>query len=114
MMAAKVDPKMRALKLLVAAMGALLVLGTAALVWAVIYRVQHRPPAAVAKPAASTVVALPSGARVEGSDVAGDRVAVRLALPDGGHEILIFDLRNGARIATIELRSSGSPGDASR
>jgi hypothetical protein len=106
---------MRALKLLVAGMGVLLALGTAALVWAVVYRVNHRPPAPVAAgTAGTTVVDLPPGARVESSEVAGDRLVLRLAMPDGGGRLLIFDLRSAASIGTIELRPGGASGEAKR
>jgi hypothetical protein len=107
---------MRALKLLVVGMGVLLVLGTAALVWAVVYRVNHRPPppAVASDRAGTTVVDLPPGARVESSEVAGDRLVLRLAMPDGGGRLLIFDLRSGARLGTVELRPAGASGEAKR
>jgi hypothetical protein len=105
---------MRALKLLVVGMGVLLVLGTAALVWAVVYRVNHRPPPMAAARPGTTVIDLPPGARVESSEVAGDRLVLRLAMPDGGGRLLIFDLRSAASIGTIELRPGGASGEAKR
>jgi hypothetical protein len=103
---------MRALKILVVVMGVLLVLGIAALVWAVVYRINHPPAAAptAAGTGARTVLDLPPGARIESSEVAGDRIVLRLALPDGGGQLWLFDLRNGARIGTIELRPGGASG----
>jgi hypothetical protein len=114
-MAGKVSRSMRALKLLVVGMGVLLVLGTGALVWAVVYRVNHpRPSPVTASKAGTTVIDLPPGGRVESSEVAGDRLVLRLALPDGSGRLLIFDLHNGAPIGTIELRPGGASGEAKR
>jgi hypothetical protein len=95
---------MQALKILVVVMGVLLVLGAAALVVGIVYKVNHRPvaggPSTIGQP---TNVALPAGAHVETTEMFGDRLVVRAALADGGIELILFDLRNGARVATIDL-----------
>lgn len=96
---------MRALKILVVVMGLLLVAGTAALVLAVMARVHHPRPAAAATLGRTTTVALPAGARLGASELSGERILVRVVLPDGGGELLLFDARTGARIATIELHA---------
>lgn len=105
---------MRALKVLVAVMGVLLVGGTAALVAAVLYRANHR----IASPAVSfsspvprqgfdrAVVDLPEAAIVLGVDLAGDRLVVRIGLAHGGQELILMDPQTGARLGTIELRPS--------
>jgi hypothetical protein len=99
---------MRALKLLVVVMGVLLVGGTAALIIAIIDRASHRaatPPAPVAgRGFDRTVIDLPAGARVLGSEAVGDRLAVRIALAEGGEALILIDPRSGARLGTIELR----------
>jgi hypothetical protein len=94
---------MRALKILVVVMGVLLVLGTAALVFAVANRVNH-PPAS-AKPVAPAEIELPPGARIVATEMSGERLLVRVALPEGGEELMIFSLANGTRLATITLRA---------
>ena len=94
---------MRALKILVVVMGVLLVLGTAALVVAVTNRINHPP--APPKPTAPTELDLPAGARIVATEMSADRLLVRVALAEGGEELLVFSLANGARLATITLRA---------
>ncbi len=97
---------MRALKILVIAMGVLLVAGTTALVIAVVARVNR--PATSAAPVATgaRTIELPPGSRVLAAEASGDRLVIRLALAEGDEELLIFDLASGARIATIMLRAN--------
>jgi hypothetical protein len=104
---------MRSLKILVVVMGVLLVGGAAALVAAVITRVERGPSGAVnADVAAPVHTALPSGSRILATELSGDRLLVRLALPDGGETLMLFNARNGAAIAVIDGR--GDRGDARR
>ena len=94
---------MRALKVLVVVMGALLVGGTVALIMAIVVRVERR--AALAPPAApaSHRVVLPPASRIIATTLAGERLLVRLALADGGEELVLFDACSGAEVAVIEL-----------
>jgi len=101
-MAAKVNRNMRALKLLVIVLGVLLAAGVAALAVAVGLRLNHAAPAP-ATGGGSAVLALPPGAKIVSTEVSGGRLVARIDLPDGGVELIIFDLANGARIATIDL-----------
>lgn len=105
---------MRALKVLVVLMGVLLVGGPAALVALIITRAGE--PAAPAPPARSglerAVIDLPEGARVLSAEAAGDRLVVRIALAQGGEELILIDAKSGARLGTIELRPTG--GEAGR
>jgi hypothetical protein len=104
---------MRALKLLVIIMGVLLVGGTVALTIAIVQRVNHRraaPPPVAGRGFDHTVIDLPAGARVLGSEAVGDRLAVRIALADGGEALILIDPRTGARLGTIELRAA-APGE---
>lgn len=95
---------MQGLKILVVVMGVLLVLGTAALVVGIVYKVNHRTaPALASSTIGPTSIALPLGARIEATELSGDRLVVRVALADGGVELIVFDLRNGARLTTIDL-----------
>lgn len=96
---------MRALKILVVAMGVLLVAGTAALVMAVVERVNHRPTSTSATVPSAATIELPPGAHVIATQATGERLVVRVGLPGGSEEVLIFDL-NGKRIATIVLHAS--------
>jgi hypothetical protein len=108
---------MRALRLLVIVLGVLLVGGTLGLVVAIIVRAPHpsesrpaesrpeaRAPAAAAVVPFDTVLDLPAGAVVQSVQSAGARLAIHLALPEGGQQIVILDPGSGARIGTIELR----------
>jgi len=94
---------MRALKILVVVMGVLLVLGTAGLVIAVANRINHPP--APAKPATQTEIDLPPGARIVATEMNADRLLVRVALAEGGEELIVFSLASGSRLATITLRA---------
>jgi hypothetical protein len=103
---------MRALRLLVIVLGVLLVGGTLGLVVAIIARAPHpsesrpemRATAASTGVPFDTVLDLPAGAVIQSVQSAGARLAVHLALPEGGQQIIILDPGSGARIGTIELR----------
>ncbi len=94
---------MRALKLLVIALGVLLAAGVAVLAVAVVLRLNHGSPPAPVTGSGSAVITLPPGAKIVSTEASGGRLVARIDLPDGGVELLIFDLANGARIATIDL-----------
>jgi hypothetical protein len=101
---------MRALKILVVVMGMLLVGGTAALVFAIIIRANHRaaaPSATATTPAGrgfGEAIDLPPGASVLGVEGVGERLVIRLGLAQGGEALLLVDPRTGAKLGTIELR----------
>jgi len=92
---------MRALKILVGVLGVLLVAGTVVLVSVVVARIERRPAAAADAGAAPVRSALPPGSRILATDLSGDRLLVRLALPDGGEALVLFNARNGAEVAVI-------------
>ena len=103
---------MRGLKALVIILGVLLVGGTVTLVGAIIWRGSHRgavdsaaaPPLGTPGKPFETTLDLPAGATVASTDVAGERLVLKLALPDGRQQIVIVDIRTGARLGTIELQ----------
>ena len=96
---------LRALKILVAAMGVMLVAGVAALIVVIAGRVSPRQPAAIpAPPFAAAPIEVPAGARVETLGVGGDRVVLVLVLPDGDRQLVIIDQATGRRVGTIPLR----------
>jgi hypothetical protein len=93
----------RALKILVAVMGMLLVGGFAALAAVVAVRLSHRaPPAASAFTAPP--VALPQGATIERMSAGPDRIVLEIALIDGTRQLLVVDLQTGRLLGTIPLR----------
>jgi hypothetical protein len=98
------------LKVLVVVMGAMLVGGTAVLTAAIIARSGNRAADARALHFERAVIELPEGARVLGTEAAGDRLVVRIALAAGGEQLLLIDARNGERLGTIELRLGGGGG----
>ncbi len=108
---------MRALKLLVIALGVLLVAGIVALGFAVQYRLKHPRPATAAGPAIAsagvpraTTLDLPEGARVAGAEASGDRLVVRIELAGGGAELVVINLATGSPIATVTLRPKAGAG----
>ncbi len=96
---------MRALKLLVIALGVLLLAGIGVLAAAVVWRINHANSTSPAQPAPPAVrrIVLPSGAKVIATDVDAGRLIVRVDIPGNGVRMLVFDLATGAEITTIEL-----------
>jgi hypothetical protein len=95
----------RGLKFLVIVMGVMLIVGVAALVAGVAYRLQHpRPAPTAAPPFAAAPIDLPPGARIGTIGVGNDRVVLDIALPDGTRELVIIDLASGRRLGVIPLR----------
>jgi hypothetical protein len=93
---------MRALKTLVIVLGVLLVLGTIGLAVAIVARVAHRSPPG---PPHHTID-LPPGAEIAQSEIAGDRLVLRLRLPGGDARVIVLDLRSGALVATLDLHEA--------
>jgi len=94
---------MRGLKILVVAMGLLLVAGFAALVAAIGLKLSHRAPPPAAAFAAPPI-ALGPGARIERMSTGPDRIVVAVALADGTRQLLVIDLQTGRLLGTIPLR----------
>lgn len=97
---------MRALKLLVIFLGLLLVVGVVALAAGVVYRMERLPARQPTELA--NRIELPPGAKLGTTEVANGRLVVRVDLPGGGGEILLFDLASGSRLGTIELAPAPS------
>ncbi|HUK61643.1 MAG TPA: DUF6476 family protein [Stellaceae bacterium] len=95
---------MRGLKVLVVVMGVLLAAGTAALIVAVVIRVERGERAAATSGASAGPLhtALPAGSRILGTELEGDRLAAHVALAGGGEAIYLFNARTGATVAVIE------------
>jgi hypothetical protein len=100
----------RALKILVVAMGIMLVGGFVALIISIAYMARHRQeaaPDAAAAPApyAAPAVELPSGARIETMALSANRLVLSIILPDGNRELLVLDPASGRHLGTIPLRT---------
>jgi hypothetical protein len=97
----------RALKILVAVMGIMLVAGVAVLVIIIAGRMSRGGPAtAPSQPFAAAPLDLPVGARLETIGVGPDRLVLDLVLPDGNRELWVIDLASGRRLGAIPLRTA--------
>jgi hypothetical protein len=92
---------MRALKALVVIMGIMIVGGFAILVAAIIGRAPRNGNA----PHSFSVntIDIPREARIEAMTAGSDRLVLDLLLPDNRRQLLIIDLRSGARVGIVEL-----------
>ncbi len=102
------DPRLRWLKPLVIGLSALFVILLLVLMVGMITGVpgrkaQSAPPAGVNTMEQS--LGLPAGARVMESFGAGDRVILRVQLPDGGERLLSLDARSLAPLAGLTIQS---------
>lgn len=101
---------MRALKLLVVAMGVLILTATAVLVTIVINRAGQLGGSTQA----DRTVSVPQGFHITATDLSGDRLLVRLeghAPGEAGDEVrlMVFDLAHGASVRMVRLVPSGAP-----
>jgi len=95
---------MRALKILVAVMGIMLIGGFAVLVAVIAGRLSRGANIPRSLPAAA--VDIPSGARIEAMAAGTDRLVLGLVLPEGRRQLVVIDLATGSRLGTIELRAA--------
>jgi len=97
---------MRALKILVAVMGVMLVAGLAVVIVTIFNRATQRQASvpAVSGSFGHTAVTLPAGARVVEMREAGGRLVLRLQRADGSDMLLILDLATGTEIGSIDLK----------
>jgi hypothetical protein len=100
-----------ALKAIVIIMG-LMILAALTLLGAIVagrftHRTAERPEAISAAPGSAAYVApgidLPQGAQVEKMTLAGNRLVLDVALPNGEGELIILDVATGKRVGTIPL-----------
>jgi Family of unknown function (DUF6476) len=107
----------RALKILVAVLGVMLVGGVVVLGVAIVQKIAHRHtrpvevtettmPAKVAHHA----ITLPAGVRVLGIAGDGNRVILRLGIAGGGEALWLIDWGSGARLAAIDLTPTAGAG----
>jgi hypothetical protein len=93
---------MRALKILVGVMGAMILAGVAVLGATVAGRYTKSTPSA--QTFAAPAIDIPSGARVESMSTGVDRIVLDLLLSDGSRQLLIVDLASGRKLGTVPLR----------
>lgn len=92
---------MRALKILVGVMGAMILVGVAVLGATVAGRLAKSTPPAQALTAPA--IDIPAGARVESMSTGADRIVLDLVLSDGSRQLLIVDLATGRKLGTVPL-----------
>ena len=86
-----------------------------AVVAAIVYRagrIETPPPAAVPEvqqPAEGETlygeIVLPEGARIEGHALAGGRISLHVALPDGTRSIFVYDTGQGRIVGRYDVRT---------
>jgi hypothetical protein len=92
---------MRALKILVGVMGAMILVGVAVLAATVVGRASKSSPPAQAFTAPA--IDIPAGAHVESMSTGADRIVLDLVLSDGSRQLLIVDLATGRKLGTVPL-----------
>jgi hypothetical protein len=102
---------MQVVKAVVIAMGFLILVGMAILVYGLTNKFgstksDSGAASATAGPAAFGTIraGLPAGATVAGVQMQDGTILVHLTLPDGGAQILVFRLSDGRQTGTIELQ----------
>jgi len=97
---------MRALKILVVVMGILIVVGLAVVVITIVNRTS-RVAVEVPLQTAPATLAIPAGSRIAETALDGDRLLVRLQMPDGTARILVVDSATGKVLRRIDVREGG-------
>lgn len=97
---------MRALKILVTVMGIVIVVGFGVVVAVIAGRIARRQAANTVPAFVSGTVDIPARARIAAMTASSGRLFLDLALPDGGHRILVVDAASGAVLGTIVLRQA--------
>ena len=106
---AKPSPaKLLALKTLVVVLGVAILISAGFVAYGVATRFSE--PAAQGRsttppPDDPVSVALPAGVTVLDSDLDGDRILLRLRLPDNSERLVIYDAVSGAQLGVINLRA---------
>ena len=95
---------MRFLKVLVIAMGVLIVVATTVLVVLIAHRLGGGAQAGRPVAAASVLLDEPAGTRIVGIAAAGERLAVQLQ-GGGADRVVLVDPRNGDVVGRIGLRA---------
>jgi hypothetical protein len=99
---------LRAAKLAVIVLSALIILALIGLVGGFVYKLSHKPHPSPAAAAPGAAILLPPGAKIISSETQPGRLIVHLQAP-GGDEIDIYDIEDGALIAQIKSASPPAP-----
>jgi len=94
---------MRALKILVVAMGVILIGGFVLLVAVIAGRLSRG--GSVPGSFAAATIDIPRDARIGAMTAGTDRLVLELVLPEGARQLVVIDLATGTRLGTIELRA---------
>lgn len=98
----------RALKIAIAVMGLMIVLGVLAVIGRIFYLASSKrtqTPQAVQSIAPEATLALPEGASVRSISLAGNRLAVHYAAPTG-EGIAVVDLQTGRTVSQVSVAST--------
>jgi len=97
---------LRTLKILVAAMGVMLVIGVVMLAVAIAGRLAHRPPPPPAAAFTAPPLTLPQGASIERMSAGPDRIVLEVLLSDGSAELVEIELATGRLLGVIPLKEA--------
>jgi hypothetical protein len=97
---------MRALKILVAVMGVMILVTFTAIVIVIAGRMPHGSGNPPLQPFAAAPIDLPAGARIETMSVGSDRLVLDIVRADGERRLVIIDLATGRLLGAIPLRSA--------
>ena len=98
----------RKLTWLLAGSFGVMLLGLIAVFGAIVYRLGAEPKAPVAAaPPEPVSLPIPTDARIVFTGIDGDRLLLRLALPNRATRLIVLDTRTGAVLTQIDLRPGG-------
>ncbi|MEQ1696627.1 MAG: DUF6476 family protein [Hyphomicrobiaceae bacterium] len=109
-------PNIRALRVVVLGMGALLVLGFGAVIARIVYLTTRQPvssegaspliaPQPKTKSGLDTTLALPQGAKIQSQSLSGTRLSVHY-VTDAEETIVIVDLETGQVVGQVRINSA--------
>ena len=102
---------MRTLKVVVIALGGIIIAGIAALVLMIAGRFGTlQKPAPVEQPYAPAIVAIPHGAAVVDTRIDGGRLVLTVRLENGDMRFVVVNLSTGKEIGSVDVRET--PGKA--
>lgn len=96
----------RALKILVAVMTALLIVGIAVLAIGIANKLAQRPTPPPAAAFDAPPITLPRGASIERMSTSADRIVLEILLSDGSAELVEIDLATGRLLGIIPLKEA--------
>jgi hypothetical protein len=97
---------MRGLRALVIVMGVMLVVGVAALIVTIGFRLSPHAPGGNPAVFSASPVTLPHGAKIEMMSNGPDRIVLEVALADGSAELVVIDLVTGRLVGIVPLREA--------